>query len=81
RGIDVGTKAEIHKMIRELAVKGKGVIMISSELPEILNLSDRIVVMWEGQITAILDNRQRKVTQEEIMYYASGKKKQNEVNT
>ncbi|WP_041081547.1 sugar ABC transporter ATP-binding protein [Thermotoga profunda] len=81
RGIDVGTKAEIHRMIRELAVKGKGVIMISSELPEILNLSDRIVVMWEGQITAVLDNREKRVTQEEIMYYASGKKKQNERNT
>lgn len=81
RGIDVGTKAEIHRIIRELAVKGKGVIMISSELPEVLNLSDRIVVMWEGQITAVLDNREKRVTQEEIMYYASGKKKQNERNT
>jgi len=77
RGIDVGAKAEIHRMIRELAAQGKAVIMISSELPEILNLSDRIIVMWEGEITAVLDNREKKVTQEEIMYYASGQKKQN----
>ncbi len=77
RGIDVATKAEIHRMIRELAAQGKSIIMISSELPEILNLSDRIVVMWEGEITAVLDNRERKVTQEEIMYYASGQRKQN----
>ncbi|MGB9819848.1 MAG: sugar ABC transporter ATP-binding protein [Pseudothermotoga sp.] len=77
RGIDVATKAEIHRMIRELAAQGKAVLMISSELPEVLNLSDRIVVMWEGEITAILDNRNKKVTQEEIMYYASGRLKQN----
>ena len=77
RGIDVGAKAEIHRMIRELAAQGKAVIMISSELPEILNLSDRIVVMWEGEITAVLDNREKKVTQEEIMYYASGQRRQN----
>ncbi|MCD6551908.1 sugar ABC transporter ATP-binding protein [Thermotoga sp.] len=77
RGIDVGAKAEIHRIIRELATQGKAVIMISSELPEILNLSDRIVVMWEGEITAVLDNKEKKVTQEEIMYYASGQKRQN----
>lgn len=76
RGIDVATKAEIHRMIRELAAQGKTILMISSELPEILNLSDRIVVMWEGEITAILDNKSKKVSQEEIMYYASGKLKQ-----
>ncbi len=75
KGIDVATKAEIHKMIRELASSGKGVIMISSELPEILNLSDRVVVMWEGRITAILDNSNRQLTQEEIMYHASGQSK------
>jgi len=72
RGIDVATKAEIHRMIREIAARGKGVILISSELPEILNLSDRIIVMWEGQINAVLDNREKKVTQEEVMCYAYG---------
>lgn len=77
RGIDVATKAEIHRMIRELASQGKAILMISSELEEILNLSDRIVVMWEGEITAILDNKTKKVSQEEIMYYASGQLKQN----
>ena len=74
RGIDVATKAEIHRMIRELAAQGKAVIMISSELPEILHLSDRIAVMWEGRIVNILDNKQRKVSQQEVMYYASGQK-------
>jgi len=74
RGIDVATKAEIHRMIRELAAQGKAVIMISSELPEILHLSDRIAVMWEGRIVNIIDNRHRKVSQQEVMYYASGQK-------
>lgn len=74
RGIDVATKAEIHRMIRELASQGKAVIMISSELPEILHLSDRIAVMWEGRIVSVLDNKQRKVSQQEVMYYASGQK-------
>ncbi len=49
RGIDVGAKAEIHKMISELAQQGKGVILISSEMPEILGMSDRIVVIHEGK--------------------------------
>ena len=52
RGIDVGAKAEIHKLMRELADAGLGVLMISSELPEILGMSDRILVMREGKIVA-----------------------------
>jgi len=74
RGIDVASKAEIHKLMEELAAQGYGVIMISSELPEILNLSDRIIVMFEGKVMVELDNSKRNITQEEIMYYASGKK-------
>ena len=55
RGIDVGAKAEIHRLITRLAGEGVAVIMISSEMPEILGMSDRIVVMHEGRVTGILD--------------------------
>lgn len=75
RGIDVGAKAEIYKLISELANQGKCVIMVSSELPEILGMSDRIVVMHEGSINAILKN-DKTVTQELIMRYATGDLKQ-----
>lgn len=74
RGIDVGAKAEIYRLIKELAQEGYSIIMISSELPEILNISNRIVVMHEGSITAVLDNAGKKVTQEEVMKYAMGGK-------
>jgi ribose transport system ATP-binding protein len=70
RGIDVGAKAEVHALMSELAREGIGIIMISSELPEILGMSDRILVMHEGKIAAILD--QDEATQEKIMAYASG---------
>jgi rhamnose transport system ATP-binding protein len=55
RGIDVGAKAEVHAMIGELAAEGIGIIMISSELPEVLAMSDRILVMREGRQMAIFD--------------------------
>ena len=55
RGIDVGAKAEIHRLISRLAQDGVAVIMISSELPEVLGMSDRIMVMHEGHMTGILD--------------------------
>jgi ribose transport system ATP-binding protein len=73
RGIDVGSKAEVHALIGELAQAGIGIMMISSELPEILGISDRIVVMHEGTIAAVLDRCE--ATQELIMAYASGQKK------
>jgi ribose transport system ATP-binding protein len=69
RGIDVGAKSEIYKLLNELADQGKGIIMISSELPEILRMSHRIVVMCEGKITAVL--KAEESTQEKIMYYAT----------
>jgi ribose transport system ATP-binding protein len=69
RGIDVGAKDEIYALLEELAAEGKAIIMISSELPEILRMSHRIVVMCEGRITAILDNAD--ATQENIMDYAT----------
>ncbi|MCX7656115.1 MAG: sugar ABC transporter ATP-binding protein [Treponemataceae bacterium] len=69
RGIDVGAKNEIYKLLNELAEDGKAIIMISSELPEILRMSHRVVVMCEGRITAVLDASQ--VNQETIMHYAT----------
>ncbi|MFQ5811175.1 MAG: sugar ABC transporter ATP-binding protein [Armatimonadota bacterium] len=70
RGIDVGSKAEIHDIMRRLARDGAGVIMISSELPEILKMSDRILVMREGHIAGQLSRDQ--ATQERIMMLATG---------
>lgn len=71
RGIDVGAKAEIHKLISELAGEGKCVIMISSELQEVLGMSDRIMIMHEGKVTGFLDN-DKAVNQELLIQYASG---------
>lgn len=68
RGIDVGAKFDIYNLIRELANEGKSVILISSELPEILGLSDRIYVMGKGRITR--EFTAKEATQEEIMKYA-----------
>ncbi|MCL5986248.1 MAG: sugar ABC transporter ATP-binding protein [Actinobacteria bacterium] len=70
QGIDVGTKAEIHKMLRQLADQGLGVLMISSELPEILGMSDRIIVMHEGQITGHFSGQE--ATEQKIMECATG---------
>ena len=70
RGIDVGTKSEIHRLITKLAGEGKSIIMISSELPEIMGMSDRIMVMHQGNVTGILDNT-KELTQDELMAYAT----------
>ncbi|HLJ54336.1 MAG TPA: sugar ABC transporter ATP-binding protein [Chthonomonadaceae bacterium] len=70
RGIDVGAKSEIYKLMNELAAKGVAIIMISSELPEILGMSDRILVMHEGRITGEL--MRAEATQEKIMHLATG---------
>ncbi|CAM2196168.1 ribose ABC transporter ATP binding subunit [Paraburkholderia kururiensis] len=69
RGIDVGAKTEIYKLLRALAAQGKAIVMISSELPEILRMSDRIVVMCEGRITGELSANE--ATQERIMQLAT----------
>ena len=69
RGIDVGAKSEIYKLLRSLAGQGKAIVMISSELPEILRMSDRIVVMCEGRITGELSASE--ATQERIMRLAT----------
>ncbi|WP_343210219.1 sugar ABC transporter ATP-binding protein [Anaerolentibacter hominis] len=72
RGIDVGAKAEIYQLMVELAKEGVSIIMISSELPEIINMSSRIVVMYEGEVQAILDAETEEVTQEKVMTYGAG---------
>jgi ABC-type sugar transport system ATPase subunit len=71
RGIDVGAKAEVHALLRKLANDGAAVLMISSELPEILGMNDRTVVMWEGRVAGTLDHTQ--ATQDEIAGLALGK--------
>lgn len=70
RGIDVGTKAQIYTLINDLTVQGKAVILISSEMPEVLNMSDRIGIMCEGAMNAIVESN--KTSQESIMKYAIG---------
>lgn len=69
RGIDVGAKSEIYKLMKELAAQGKSIIMISSEMPELLRMSDRIVVMCEGRKTGELSIEE--ATQEKIMALAT----------
>ncbi|NMA99684.1 MAG: sugar ABC transporter ATP-binding protein, partial [Phyllobacteriaceae bacterium] len=68
RGIDVGAKSEIYKLLNALAAEGKAIIVISSELPEVLRLSHRIAVMCEGRLTGILPGG---ASQEEIMRLAT----------
>jgi rhamnose transport system ATP-binding protein len=70
RGIDVGAKAEVHAMIGELAAEGIGIILISSDLPEVLAMSDRVLVMREGRQMAILDREE--ADQEAVMAAAMG---------
>lgn len=72
RGIDVGAKYEIHNKLRDISNSGYGVMFISSELPEILGLSDRILVMHQGKLVGELNAEE--ATEEEIMMYASGRK-------
>lgn len=69
RGIDVGAKNEIYNLMNELVANGKSIIMISSELPEVLRMSDRVIVMCEGRKTAELPIEE--ATQETIMHYAT----------
>ncbi len=69
RGIDVGTKAEVHRLLSELAGRGIGILMISSELPEVLGMADRVLVMREGRITAEIDRAD--ATSENVMFAAT----------
>ena len=71
RGIDVGAKIEVYNIINDLIRAGVAVVLISSELPEILGMSDRVAVMHQGEITGVFDN-DGTLTQEKILYYATG---------
>ncbi len=71
RGIDIGAKSEIYALMEELAKQGKSIIMISSELPEVLRMSDRVIVMCEGRITGVLDIAE--ANQEVIMQSATNR--------
>jgi rhamnose transport system ATP-binding protein len=68
RGIDIGVKAEFYEMIGELAASGRAILLISSELPELLALSDRVLVMSEGRLTA--DLKRGEATEESVMQAA-----------
>ena len=69
RGVDIATKADIYKEMDELTSSGTSILMISSELPELLNMCDRIVVLNEGVSTKVLNKDE--FSQETIMYYAT----------
>ena len=70
RGIDVGAKVEIYRLMQELAARGAGIIMVSSELIEVMNMSDRIAVVWDGRIVGQFARGE--VTDEQVMSYALG---------
>lgn len=70
RGIDIGSKSEIYEIMNRLTAEGCAIIMVSSELPEILGMSDRVCVMMEGKITAVLNRDE--LSQEKIMHYSIG---------
>jgi rhamnose transport system ATP-binding protein len=71
RGIDVGTKAEVHRLLSQLAADGVAVLMISSDLPEILGMADRVLVMHEGRLTAEIPRSE--ATEESVMAAATGR--------
>ena len=70
RGVDIGAKAEVHRIVSDLAAEGMAIILISSELPEVLAMADRILVLHEGRITAEFDHAA--ATQENVMIAATG---------
>jgi ribose transport system ATP-binding protein len=80
RGIDVGAKYEIYKIMNELTRQGKGIVMISSDLPEIIGMSDRVLVMWNGRISRIFDRSEEPYSQEKIMRAAAGEIEQDDRN-
>jgi ribose transport system ATP-binding protein len=73
RGVDIGAKSEIYHIISDLAAQGVAILMVSSELPEIIGMSDRVLVMREGHLVGELNSMKGdKITQEKIMAYATG---------
>jgi rhamnose transport system ATP-binding protein len=78
RGIDIGAKVEVHRLIAELAASGLAIILISSDLPEVIAMSDRIVVMHEGRVTAEIGAAE--ATEESVMYAATGQERVDEAD-
>ncbi len=78
QGIDVGAKAEIYHLIMRMAGEGKSIIILSSEVPEILKVCDRVAVMYHGEIFAILDRAE--ATEETVMLYATGARRQEQAD-
>ena len=76
RGVDVGAKAEIYQIMDELTKAGKSIILISTDLPELIGMSDRVIVMREGR--QVLEISKEKVNQELILAHASGGVSENE---
>jgi rhamnose transport system ATP-binding protein len=72
RGIDVGTKAQVHRLLSQLAADGLAVLMISSDLPEVLGMADRVLVMHEGRLTAELPRAD--ATEESVLAAATGQR-------
>jgi len=73
RGVDIGAKSEIYRIISDLAAHGVAILMVSSELSEIIGMSDRVLVMREGRLVGELDSMKGdEITQEKIMTYATG---------
>jgi ABC-type sugar transport system ATPase subunit len=70
-GIDVGAKADIYQLLRELSEEGKGIVMISSELPEVLHVCDRILVFRDGKVVREFDHVAG-LTEEEVVHLALG---------
>src|SRR5439155_9157131 len=70
RGIDVGTKAEVHRLLSELAAGGVAVLMVSSELPEVLGMADRVLVMHEGRLVSEIPRD--RADEESVMFAATG---------
>lgn len=75
RGVDIGAKKEIYSIINDLAAKGVAIIMVSSELPEVLGMSDRVMVVREGLVRGFLSKEE--ANQENIMILADRRKSQN----
>jgi rhamnose transport system ATP-binding protein len=73
RGIDVGAKAEVHRIVSDLAVEGLAIILISSELPEVLAMADRVIVLHEGRVSGIFARSE--ATQERVMFAATGQER------
>jgi ribose transport system ATP-binding protein len=76
RGVDVGAKAEIYQIMDELTRQGKSIILISTDLPEVIGMSDRVVIMREGYTVLEIDKSE--MNQETILAYASGGVSENE---